>query len=201
MFLDRHFRHPIRRPASGSPPWLIGLVFVLGLVTGSLTSAGGHLPGNLHSAAASADSPIPASAPPGAPLNWSRDGNPGVRHVVDVLRVIDGDTFEARVHLWPGLEMTTRVRLRGIDAPEMKGACAEEIRMAEVASEALRAQLADGDVAIFNIGPDKYSGRVVADAATWRTPSISTALLASGHAWQYRGGRRGGWCGTAFKAG
>ncbi len=132
-------------------------------------------------------------------MTWSRDGNPGVRHAVEVVRVIDGDTFEARVHLWPGLEMTTRVRLRGIDAPEMKGACAEEARMAEAATEALRAQLADGDVAIFNIGPDKYNGRVVADAATRRTPSISDALLASGHARQYQGGRRGGWCAVSAR--
>ena len=49
---------------------------------------------------------------------WTRVGNPGGRHSVDVVRTIDGDTFEARVHLWPGLDMTTRVRLRGIDAAE-----------------------------------------------------------------------------------
>ncbi|MES2601833.1 MAG: thermonuclease family protein [Pseudomonadota bacterium] len=117
-----------------------------------------------------------------------------MRHFVEVVRVVDGDTFEARVHLWPGLDMTTRVRLRGIDAPEMKGACAEEFRMAEASSEALRALLADGDVTIFSIGPDKYNGRVVADAATRRTPSVSLALLASGHARPYQGGKRGGWC-------
>jgi endonuclease YncB( thermonuclease family) len=39
-------------------------------------------------------------------------------HPVEVLRVLDGDTFEARLHLWPGLEVTTWMRLRGIDAPE-----------------------------------------------------------------------------------
>ena len=137
--------------------------------------------------------------PPAAPTSWSREGNPGVRHSVEVIRVIDGDTFEAQVHLWPRLEMTTRVRLRGIDAPEMKGACFEESRMAEAATEALRAQLADGDVAIFSIGPDKYNGRVVADAATRRTPSVSNALLASGYARQYQGGRRGGWCSAAVR--
>jgi endonuclease YncB( thermonuclease family) len=97
--------------------------------------------------------------------------------------------------------MTTRVRLRGIDAPEMKGACGDEVRMAEAAAEAWRMQLADGDVAIFNVGPDKYNGRVVADAATRRTPSVSSALLASGRVRQYQGGRRGGWCGTALRAG
>lgn len=49
---------------------------------------------------------------------WARAADSGVRHPVDVVRTIDGDTFEALVHLWPGLDMTTRVRLRGIDAAE-----------------------------------------------------------------------------------
>ena len=30
----------------------------------------------------------------------------------NVLYVIDGDTFEARVRIWPGTEVTTKVRLR-----------------------------------------------------------------------------------------
>jgi endonuclease YncB( thermonuclease family) len=183
---------------------LFGLVFVLGLAAGTLIPMHGHLPWGsawTGTAASPATAPVQNPLPPGTPMSWSRDGNPGVRHAVEVLRVIDGDTFEARVHLWPGLEMTTRVRLRGIDAPEMKGACADETRMAEAASEALRVQLAGGDVTIFNIGPDKYNGRVVADAATRRTPSVSSALLASGHARHYQGGRRSGWCGISYKAG
>jgi endonuclease YncB( thermonuclease family) len=40
-------------------------------------------------------------------------------HPAEVVRVIDGDTFEARVRIWPGMDVTTRVRLRGIDAPEL----------------------------------------------------------------------------------
>lgn len=177
--------------ASGAPVWLVGLIFVMGIAIGTAVPGRERLPWmtvpdrppDQHSASL-----------PSLPASWSRDGNAAVRHAVDVVRVIDGDTFEARVHLWPGLEMTTRVRLRGIDAPEIKGACAEETRMAESASEALRAQLADGDVTIFNIGPDKYNGRVVADAATRRTPNVSSVLLGSGHARPYQGGRRGGWC-------
>jgi endonuclease YncB( thermonuclease family) len=39
------------------------------------------------------------------------------RIVTDVLRVIDGDTFEARIRIWPGHDVTTKVRLRDIDAP------------------------------------------------------------------------------------
>jgi len=30
------------------------------------------------------------------------------------------------VHLWLGLDMTTRVRLRGIDAPELKASCPQD---------------------------------------------------------------------------
>src|SRR5690349_6682539 len=50
-----------------------------------------------------------------AELVWKRAGSSDMRRPVDVIRTIDGDTFEARVHLGPGLEPTTRVRLRGID--------------------------------------------------------------------------------------
>lgn len=194
MFLDRPLHYPSRHTAAGSPPWLFGLVFIAGLAIGTLIPLRGHVPRELPRAAVPTGYPASQNPMPPASMTWSREGNPSVHHSVEVVRVIDGDTFEARVHLWPGLEMTTRVRLRGIDAPEMKGTCGDEVRMAEVAAEVLRAQLADGDVTIFNIGPDKYNGRVVADASTRRTPSVSSALLASGHARQYRGGRRGGWC-------
>ena len=70
------------------------------------------------------------------------------------------------MHLAPGQDVMTRVRLRGIDAPELKAACAEELRLAEAATAALRDLLRQGEVAIYNIGPDKYQGRVVADVAT-----------------------------------
>ncbi|MES2168079.1 MAG: thermonuclease family protein [Pseudomonadota bacterium] len=177
---------------------MLGVIFVAGVAAGTVIPLRDRLPWTRAFGAPENPAALSPAGQP-APPTWSRDGNPGVRHSVEVVRVVDGDTFEARVHLWPGLEMMTRVRLRGIDAPEMKGACAEEFRMAEASSEALRALLADGDVAIFNIGPDKYNGRVVADAATRRTPSVSGALLASGHARQYQGGKRGGWCTAAMR--
>ena len=192
MFLDRSLRHRSFDRTPALPLWLLGLVFVTGLALGTLIPARGHF--------AETQTTISAVPPSPPAQTWSRDGNPAVRHAIEVVRVIDGDTFEARVHLWPGLDMTTRVRLRGIDAPETNAACADEARMASAATDALRAQLADGDVTIFNIGPDKYNGRVVADAATRRTPSISHALLTAGHARPYQGGRRGGWCRTAVQA-
>ena len=125
-----------------------------------------------------------------AEVIWRRAGNPDVRHPVDVIRTIDGDTFEARVHLLPGRDLFTRVRLRGIDAPELKASCAQELKMAEAATDALRDLLGQGEVTIYNIGPDKYQGRVVADVATRRTDNVSAALLAAGHARSYNGGHR-----------
>jgi hypothetical protein len=90
-----------------------------------------------------------------AEMVWRRAGSPDMRHPVDVIRTIDGDTFEARVHLPPDLNLITRVRLRGIDAPELKASCPEELQMAETATAALRSLLGEGDVRIFNIEPDK----------------------------------------------
>jgi len=112
----------------------------------------------------------------------------------EVLRVIDGDTFEARVHVWPGLDVNTKIRLRNIDAPELHARCADEAARAQAARTALETMLAAGPVTVSRIGIDKYGGRVDALAATRDTPDISTALLNGGFARSYDGGRRGSWC-------
>ena len=177
-----------RRRFSAALPW----VFVIAVVAGTMVPLRHwvHWP---------FPPPADSQAARDAEMIWKRAGNPDVRHPVDVIRTVDGDTFEARVHLEPGLDLNTRVRLRGIDAPELKAACAEELQMAEKASVALRGLLGEGAVTISNIGPDKYSGRVVADVATRKTASVSAALLAAGHVRSYRGGHRNGWCANAGK--
>src|SRR5579862_1269550 len=81
---------------------------------------------------------------------------PRLVYPADVVRVIDGDTFEARVRVWPGLAVETKVRLRGIDAPEMHARCADEHVKAEAARAALEGLLAEGGVAISRVGLDKY---------------------------------------------
>lgn len=116
-------------------------------------------------------------------------------HPAEVLRVHDGDTFEARVRIWPGMEVTTKVRLRGIDAPEMRGKCETERSKALAARDMLAHLLAEGHVGVARIGQDKYGGRVDADVSTARTPDIAQALLVRGLARRYNGGRRESWCG------
>jgi endonuclease YncB( thermonuclease family) len=137
--------------------------------------------------------PAPTPAPTPAAIESSKVVRGA--HAAEVLRVIDGDTFEARVRVWPGIEITTRVRLRGIDAPELGGAkCTDERVKAEAARAALRQLLAEGDVTVMRVDFDKYGGRVLAAAATRATPDISAAMLARGLARPYAGGRRESWC-------
>ena len=116
-------------------------------------------------------------------------------HPAEVLRVLDGDTFEARVKIWPGMEITTRVRLRGIDAPEMNARCDSEREKAEAARDALVRLLNEGSVGISRIGQDKYDGRVDADVSTARTADVSAVLAERGLARRYAGGKRESWCG------
>ena len=86
------------------------------------------------------------------------------------------------------------MRLRGIDAPEMKSRCGEERVKAEAARDALRNLLDQGEVGISHVTLDKYGGRVLADASTHSTPDISAALLDAGAVRPYSGGRRESWC-------
>ncbi|OAE96733.1 nuclease [Bradyrhizobium centrolobii] len=125
-------------------------------------------------------------------------GNPDIRQSVDVIRTIDGDTFIARVHQRDGRNLVARVRLRGIDAPELKASCQEELDKAEAAADALRDLLGQGGVTIYNLGPDKY-GRILADVATRRTANVSAALLTGGYARSYNGGHRDGWCARGWR--
>jgi len=113
----------------------------------------------------------------------------------EVVRIIDGDTFVARVRTWANYDSETRVRLRSIDAAELHARCARELHLALAARGALQRLLADGRVTLSHVGRDKYPGRIDADVATRGTSDVSAAMLSGGFARAYDGGRRGSWCG------
>jgi endonuclease YncB( thermonuclease family) len=187
---------PRRRTTQSGRSLALAGMFALGLAAGVLV--GPQV--TMLVSAAPAGSPTGAEARPAtigaSPASGSIAGAQLERglHPAEVVRVLDGDTFEARVHVWPGIDVTTKVRLRGIDAPELRARCADERSKAEAAREALRAMLAEGEVAVTHVGLDKYGGRVLADAVTRRTPDVGTAMLVNGHARPYAGGRREPWC-------
>jgi endonuclease YncB( thermonuclease family) len=120
--------------------------------------------------------------------------NPERSYPAALLRVIDGDTFWARVQIWPGVEADTKVRLRSIDAPELRARCAREFVRAQAARVALQSILAAGGITVSHVGPDKYRGRIDADVAARGTADVSAAMLKGGWARSYDGGRRGSWC-------
>lgn len=120
--------------------------------------------------------------------------DPALAYQADVVRVIDGDTFVARVRVRHGFYVDTHVRLRDIDAAELHARCASEFAKAIAARVALQRILADGNVTISHVGRDKYPERIDASVATRRTPDVSAALLKGGYARAYDGGRRGSWC-------
>ena len=170
----------ILTPARGGALLLAAAGFAAGLTAGALLT---RAPFSETAAAAIEAAPPPAAA-------TSRAGHPA-----EVLRVIDGDTFEARVRIWPGMDVTTRVRLRGIDAAELHARCDEERTRALAARDQLARILAEGGVGISGVGQDKYGGRVDADVSTARTADVGAAMLAGGFARRYSGGRRESWCG------
>jgi len=188
MFLDTSNRMASRSARRRDRLWagsLLAVMFSAGLIAGAWLPHGRFNSSANDTVVVERDRLVEAS----------RSGDAGARQSAQVLHVIDGDTFEARVHLWQGLDITTRIRLRGVDAPELKARCFEEAQMAQAAREALVALLDQGGVTIFNVGPDKYNGRVVASVATRMTPNVSAALIAAGHGRPYNGGHRTGWCG------
>ncbi|WP_265516336.1 thermonuclease family protein [Nitratireductor luteus] len=108
----------------------------------------------------------------------------------EVLRVLDGDTFVAEALIWPRQKITVSVRLRGIDAPEIRSRCLAEKAAGIAAREALATLLGRQGVTISNIGGGKYYGRVMADAHTADGLDIAETLLRQRLVQAYDGGRR-----------
>lgn len=109
-------------------------------------------------------------------------------------RIIDGDTFEATVMVWPGTFVTTKVRIFGIDTPELHAHLECERKLAEQAKVFAEKQLAAGDVTIEQVLLDKYGGRHVAVVKVGGK-ELGGMLIKEGLAVPYLGGeKRMSWC-------
>lgn len=107
-----------------------------------------------------------------------------------VIRIIDGDTLEVDAHPWPGHAVRVSVRLRGIDTPERRSRCPDQRAAAQLAHNELE-RLVSGfsTVELINVAGGKYYGRVLADLKAG-TRDIASAMLESGLARPYQGGKR-----------
>ena len=107
----------------------------------------------------------------------------------DVVRVIDGDNFEAEIDIWPTVQAVVSVRIRGLDAPEIfRPACLGELVFGNLARRSLEAELFGPDgagvaVRLENVRADSFSGRIVADVFRQnesRGTNLRTQLLRRG---------------------
>ena len=111
-----------------------------------------------------------------------------------VLRVIDGDTVEVAVAVWPGDSRTVLLRLAGVDAPERHAKAACEREAGEHAADfSLRFVARSKIIIVRDIRLGKYAGRVIGRLIVGRR-DLGNALLKAGLARPYDGGKRKPWC-------
>lgn len=110
-----------------------------------------------------------------------------------ILSVTDGDTFKARLEVWPGIEVVTAVRVVGMDTPEIKGKCPSEKVAAQAAKVRMTALLASGPVTVTYLNLDKYAGRIDAFVAV-NGVNVADTMIKEGLARTYTGGTRASWC-------
>lgn len=112
-----------------------------------------------------------------------------------ITSIYDGDTFTVNLPGCPAvLCERISVRINGIDAPEMRGKCAQEKARARQAKQFLVGKLRSGKVVeLRNVERDKYfrlRADVFIDGADVGKEMLDKSLVR-----QYAGGKRGGWCG------
>jgi endonuclease YncB( thermonuclease family) len=113
-----------------------------------------------------------------------------------VIKVHDGDTFNVNIAGCPDvLCKNMPVRISGIDAPEMRGKCPQEIAGAIAAKNYLAGQVMNAkDIALHDPTRDKYfrlSAHVFVDGV-----NVGDEMIKQGLARTYSGGQRVGWCGV-----
>ena len=113
-------------------------------------------------------------------------------YTATLVRVVDGDTIEMDVQLWPGLTQRVKVRVRGIDTPEKRTRVECERKLGKAATEYTQSVLG-GEIELSGIRLGKYAGRVISDVSV-DGEDLAEMLIESGHARLYFGGRRERWC-------
>jgi len=109
----------------------------------------------------------------------------------EILRVIDGDTILVEARPWPQQRVEVYVRIRGIDAPELKSKCHSVQQAGGDARQALEALTkASATIELVNITGDKYFGRIIADVVLPDGRSAGSDLLLAGLVQPYDGGRK-----------
>lgn len=118
----------------------------------------------------------------------------GTIEVLAINNVYDGNTFRAYIkNIHPLTEDNIKIRLRGINAPEINGECLHEKKLAIKARDFIRVELYKSHKVILkDIGRGenyKIVAEVVVDGK-----SLNQMLVKKGLAHSYWGGKKKSWC-------
>ncbi|MEZ8029977.1 thermonuclease family protein [Enterovibrio norvegicus] len=118
----------------------------------------------------------------------------GTATVTKVTSIYDADTFRVNIEGWPAIVGEhVPVRVKGVDAPEIRGKCKTEKHLARVAKQFTVEQLRTAkEIRLMNIERGKYF-RLLADVEI-DGQLLADKLIKAGIARPYQGGRRGTWC-------
>ena len=118
----------------------------------------------------------------------------GTVTVSKVISVYDGDTFRVNIDsLPPIVGKNIRIRVNGVDTPEIRGKCQYEKNLALKARDFVRSKLANAkEIKLTNLQRGKYF-RVVANVVVDGV-SLEQELLDNKLAYEYSGGKKLSWC-------
>ena len=121
--------------------------------------------------------------------------------VDEVTSIYDADTFTVTIRSWPPvIGERIKVRVKGIDAPELKAKCVDELRLARAAKQKTVEMLrAAKTIELRELGRDKYF-RLLADVYV-DGKNLADALIKQGFARRYDGGKKSPWCASKESAG
>ena len=112
----------------------------------------------------------------------------------EVVEVIDGDTLMVQARIWLGQDVEIKVRLSGVDTPELRGRCEAERAMARRARDLVAASIDGKPVSLSAVRYGKFAGRVLARVQTAAGQDLSEALISAGLGRAYAGRKRHQWC-------
>jgi len=111
-----------------------------------------------------------------------------------VISVYDGDTIRVNIDSFPDIiGKNISIRLKGIDAPEIKGKCQKEIDLAIMARDYLRNAInKSNQIELRNIKRGKYF-RIVGELYI-NGINVTKNLIKRKLAYHYSGGKKRTWC-------
>jgi endonuclease YncB( thermonuclease family) len=113
----------------------------------------------------------------------------GLKLIGLVVAVYDGDTFTYNYVLDNQIHQT-RIRIYGIDTPELRTKNEKEKELAIDAKNVLSDLILDKCVYVEIVGPDKYYGRMLGKVHVRGIGDLSTYMISKGHAVEYLGGKK-----------